>query len=519
MATRMNKVAVRRAIAVMVGATVAALLSACSSGKPMSNYHRDPSPYPLAARTLASGPNAPAAYVLGVQWMNPLMWKDYPTHWNLLWAQGMADRNPSDTDSPHLKLGDAPGLLVRGVNPVWKNDNPNPVYWKALDALIREPLYPLGYHTAVNANYFYSIRNGTRRPDFADIRVFAGMSQAWINTPTYIKESNRYLNGLDELAQHIRLGMPAPSILAENEEHAEARMYDLFVKIYDDRGSPVRGLSHDSDMVIGLPTFTLNAARRLFFMEIYSAAEAMSLKIFPEPKLANVTVMAGEEAVGFYDLQAAIAYLNANPKKTVWVYTMDAPNYPKGEQTNENSVLLILGHPSADWGYAPLAALYTPQQHEGGVGAKAATPGGAWQGLLQAVQAQVPQEHPVDRVYHDMDRRAPNVTTVLAPLRAAVHQQWPDLDQLKDFRSVSEHMVGPARAASAGLNIAYAVAYADQTGHSAVVTSVVDPNDAWTVLVAPPPGWTKREPPKEWPRARGRTTAYYPWFGKQTDGR
>ncbi|MGX6569108.1 hypothetical protein ACWM6E_23135, partial [Cupriavidus necator] len=70
----------------------------------------------------------------------------------------------------------------------------------------------------------------------------------------------------------------------------------------------------------------------------------------------NVTVMAGEETVGFYDLQAAIAYLNANPKKTVWVYTMDAPNYPKGEQTNENSVLLILGHPSADWGYAPLAA-------------------------------------------------------------------------------------------------------------------------------------------------------------------
>ncbi|WP_414249735.1 hypothetical protein [Cupriavidus taiwanensis] len=519
MATRINEVTVRRAIAVMVSAGIAVLLSACSSGKPMPNYHRDPSPYPLAGRTPASGSNAPAAYVLGVQWMNPLMWKDYPTHWNLLWVQGLADRNPSDTDSPHLKLGDAPGLLVQGVNPVWKDDNPNPVYWEALEDLIKEPLYSLGYHTAANANYFYSIRNGTRRRDFADIRVFAGMPQAWINTPTYIKESNRYRNGLDRLAKHARLGMPAPSILAENEEHAEVRMNDLFVKVYSDRGSTQRGLAHGPDIVIGLPTFTLNAARRLFFMEIYSAAEAMSLKIFPEPKLANVTVMAGVETVGFYDLQAAIAYLNANPKKTVWVYTMDAPNYPKGEQTNENSVLLILGHPSADWGYAPLAALYTPRQHEGGIGAKAAVPGGAWQGLLQAVQAQAPQDHPVDRVYHDMDRRAPNVTTALAPLRAAVHQQWPDLDQLKDFRSVSEHMVGPARAASAGLNIAYAVAYADQTGHSAVVTSVADPSDAWTLLVAPPPGWTRRELPKEWPRARGRTTAYYPWFGKQTAAR
>ncbi|MGX6568269.1 hypothetical protein ACWM6E_18775, partial [Cupriavidus necator] len=153
----------------------------------------------------------------------------------------------------------------------------------------------------------YSIRNGTRRPDFADIRVFAGMSQAWINTPTYIKESNRYMNGRDRLAEQIDWGMPAPSILAENEEHADERMADYFVKNYAGYdGQPRRGLPYDSDMVIGLPTFTLNAARRLFSMEIYSAAEAMSLKIFPEPKLANVTVMAGEETVGFYDLQAAI---------------------------------------------------------------------------------------------------------------------------------------------------------------------------------------------------------------------
>jgi hypothetical protein len=48
------------------------------------------------------------------------------------------------------------------------------------------------------------------------------------------------------------------------------------------------------------------------------------------------------------------------------------------------------------------------------------------------------------------------------------------------------------------------------------VTTAANPNDAWSVLVAPPPGWVKRDPPKQWPRAGGRTNAYLPWFGQWT---
>ncbi|WP_276265075.1 hypothetical protein [Cupriavidus basilensis] len=494
-------------------------LGACASGKSMSKYYREPTPYPLAPRTaVATGPNAPVAYVMGIQWVNPLLWRDYPTHWNLLWVQGLAERNPSDTDSMELKLGDVAGTLVNGFNPVWKDSNPNPTYYHPLLYLIRPPLYALGYHYAVNSKYFYSISKGTNRPDFADVQVFAGIPLAWIDTPTYISEKDRYRNGSDRLAEQVDFGMPAPAILAENEEHADARMHDYLVKTYMGySGRPERGLPHDDEMVIGRPTFTLRAARRLFTSEIYGEAEAMSLKLYPEAKVPNVTVKAGAETVGFYDLKEAIAYLNANPRKTVWVYTMDAPNYPLGKQTNENSALLILSHPSADWGYTPLAALYAPQQHRGGIGHKAATPGGAWTGLLQTAQEQAPAGHPVRRLYHDVDRRDANVNTLLAPLRTAVHQHWPDLDQLKDFRSVSEHMVGPARAASVGVNVAQATAYVDHTGNSAVVASATDPSDAWSVLVGPPPGWVKREPVKTWPRARGRTSAYLPWFGRRTD--
>ncbi|WP_316891311.1 hypothetical protein [Ralstonia edaphi] len=488
------------------------------SSRSQSQYFRQPTPYPLAVKTpVEAGPNAPAAHVLGVLWRSPLMWIDYPTHWNLLWTQGMAERNPNDTDSPELKLGDPTGVLVRPVRVVWKTDNPNPVYWKPLRALIRDPLYPLGYHYAVNRNYFYSIQHGTNRPDFADIKVFAGMPRAWIDTPTYIKEE-RYRNGSDRLADDFRLGMPAPSILAENEAHAEARMPYYLTKMYNDGGTPRRGLGADAELAIGLPTFTPKAARRLFTSEIFSEAEAMSLKLYPQTKVPDVTVMAGDETVGFYDLKEAIAYLNANPCKTVWVYTMDAPGYPKGGRTDENSVLLILGHPNADWGYTPLSALYIPQHHEGGIGAKAATPGGAWSALMQTMQAQAPSDHPVGRVYHDVDKHVDNVNKLVGPLRAAVHQQWPDLDPIENVRSVSEHAIGGLRAASAGLNIARATAYADQTGNSAVVTSAADSDDVWSVLVAPPPGWVKRDPPKQWPRAGGRTNAYLPWFGKPTNG-
>ncbi|WP_316857586.1 hypothetical protein [Ralstonia flatus] len=500
----------------------AAVLTIACTGTAMSQpqYSRKPTPYPLAAQTpAAAGPNAPAAYVMGVVWRSPLMWIDYPTQWNLLWTQGMADRNPSDTDSPDLKLGDATGKLVSPVRVVWPDDNPNPVYWHPLRTLIRDPLYSMGYHYAVDKDYFYSVSNGTNRPDFGDIRVFAGMPREWINTPTYIEEKWRYMNGGDDLAEHIRLGMPAPSFLAENEDHAEARMPWLFTKMYDNRGRPQRGLGRITEMVIGLPTLTLKAVRRLFTSEIYGEAEAMSLKLYPQTKVPDVTVMAGTETVGFYDLKEAIAYLNANPRKTVWVYTMDAPGYPKGGRTDENSVLLILSHPSADWGYTPLSAIYLPQQHEGGIGNKAANPGGAWSGLLQTMQTQAPQEHPVGRVYHDVFKHDPNVNKLMQPLRAAVHQQWPDLDQIKDVQSVAEHAIGGLRAASAGLNIARATAYVDQTGNSAVVTSAANPNDAWSVLIAPPPGWVKQEPRKVWPRAAGRTNAYLPWFGKQTSGK
>ncbi|MDA4456370.1 hypothetical protein, partial [Escherichia coli] len=59
--------------------------------------------------------NAPAAVLLGVQWINPLMRRGYPTQWNLLWAQGLAQPNADDLQASKFKLGDAVGQLTLGL--------------------------------------------------------------------------------------------------------------------------------------------------------------------------------------------------------------------------------------------------------------------------------------------------------------------------------------------------------------------------------------------------------------------
>jgi hypothetical protein len=512
----------RASVAAKVLAAACLLLTACHSGVSMSAdpypYSRKPVAWPRmhAASTQTDAAKAPAAVVLGVQWLNPLMWRDYPTQWNLLWVQGLAQPNANDRQAAKFKLGDAVGMVTNGMSrkkrledyPYVKRDR----FVGAFSDLLTAPLNTFNYYPFVK-DYFYSMAPGTDRPDYMDAIVFAGMPREWIGTPTYLSgkpdTSDTVL-----LQEQAAMGVPAPSLLAYDAAHAEERMQDYWYRLHKDKdGKTVRGTRTTEEMIVGERVLSLQAARRLVFDKVAYDSQAKSMKYNPTGKLPQVVLKAGDETVGFYDLQDALKFLAENPNKLVWVWNMDAPNYPMGEQTNENSAILILGHPGADWGYTPLASIYAPQHHKGGIGAKSANPGGAWSGLMQAVQGQVAQSQPVERVYYDVQKHAPNITTLMGPLRAAVHQHWPDLDQVTNVYSVSEHMEGPARAASFATNAAFAAAYANQSGKSAVVTSVADPNDAWAVLIGPPPGWKPTEPITQWDRARGEGRAYWPWFG------
>ncbi|MFM9436083.1 hypothetical protein ACFDR9_003160 [Janthinobacterium sp. CG_23.3] len=68
--------------------SVLALLSACASAPPVAAAN---------AATPAAEPAKPfMAQVVGLQWLNPLQRRDYPTEWQLLWTLGLVQPNKDD---------------------------------------------------------------------------------------------------------------------------------------------------------------------------------------------------------------------------------------------------------------------------------------------------------------------------------------------------------------------------------------------------------------------------------------
>ncbi len=164
-------IAYRRAVTHVLAAACL-LLSACQSGVQMPNnktYYRQPIAWPRMQKQAQQGDQgqAPAAVLLGVQWLNPLMWRDYPTQWNLLWAQGLAQPNDDDLQAKRFKLGDAVGQLTLGLSrherledfPHVKRDR----FESALSKLITAPLLTFNDYLE-DANYFYSLKRGYQPP-------------------------------------------------------------------------------------------------------------------------------------------------------------------------------------------------------------------------------------------------------------------------------------------------------------------------------------------------------------------
>ena len=65
------------------------LLSACANKAPVA--------IPIAAVESAAPQQPYMAQVVGVQWLNPLQRRDYPTEWQLLWTLGLARPNKDDS--------------------------------------------------------------------------------------------------------------------------------------------------------------------------------------------------------------------------------------------------------------------------------------------------------------------------------------------------------------------------------------------------------------------------------------
>ncbi|MGK5036081.1 virulence factor, partial [Janthinobacterium sp. LB3P118] len=233
---------------------------------------------PVVAPVAVVVPAVPAqpymAQVVGVQWLNPLQRRDYPTEWQLLRTLGLAKPNKDDSkvkENP-VRFGKVQsiGMIASGNK---GRETFNGYHEKYVEELIT--LFHDIYFS--NEEYFYNAHSLTD------------------------KSTRRELAGI-----HIEYALPAGRLdPVEAAQYVREEIVDTFS--------------------IGNPSFP----------------DSWTTATPPE-----VRVTMGGANAGFTSLAAGLAYLQANPDKTVWVMNWDAPSYPpKDEQINENMVLLVLAGP------------------------------------------------------------------------------------------------------------------------------------------------------------------------------
>ncbi|MGK5077572.1 virulence factor [Janthinobacterium sp. HLX7-2] len=139
------------------------LTSACASKAPVAA--------PIAAVAAAASTQPYMAQVVGVQWLNPLQRRDYPTEWQLLWTLGLAKPNKDDSkvkDNP-VRFGKVQsiGMIASGNNGRETLDGYHEKYVEELITLFHDIYFS-------NEDYFYnahSLTDKSTRRELAGIHV------------------------------------------------------------------------------------------------------------------------------------------------------------------------------------------------------------------------------------------------------------------------------------------------------------------------------------------------------------
>jgi hypothetical protein len=129
----------------LLAASVLALMSACATAK---------APQSSVPPTDTTYGGSFMAEVMGIQWMNPLIRRDYPTEWQLLWVQGLARPNKRD-----FQVEDKPQKFssVQYVSSIVSNVHKQKRFSDIFLQYNEEFYRPLGRRYAMNGDYFYTI--------------------------------------------------------------------------------------------------------------------------------------------------------------------------------------------------------------------------------------------------------------------------------------------------------------------------------------------------------------------------
>ncbi|TVT51596.1 MAG: virulence factor [Azoarcus sp. PHD] len=143
------------------------------------------------------------AQVVGVQWMNPLVWNDYSTQWNLLWTLGLASSNVGDVQ---VKADPQRFRTVQPVASIVSNIGGRKSFRSVFLQYTEEIVRPFRNRYASSATYFYTVQPESPKK--------------W-----------RELAGI-----HVELGLPDRQDLKPKD--AEGVMRDVIISLFSIGGSP-----------------------------------------------------------------------------------------------------------------------------------------------------------------------------------------------------------------------------------------------------------------------------------------
>jgi hypothetical protein len=248
----------------------------------------------------------------------------------------------------------------------------------------------------------------------------------------------------------------------------------------------------------------------------------IGLKSFPNAWTRDtppdVRVTMGGANAGFTSLSAALDYLQAHPKETVWVMNWDAPSFPpKDGQINENMVQLILAGPDYPTGRTPLAWLGYPSMTKISdyKAAKDLPPRmvQAWKAALdKAAQNTNKQVAEIGYVIHDASNDSSTTSDRLATLARTLTEEVPEFDFMKQTFD-TPRLLGQMGAGTALTDVALGIAYANHMGKTVLVAGTTDDAQPTATMVVPPAVVNPIRKDEPWFRARGENTVYLPWWG------
>ena len=126
---------------------------------------------PGPAEAAAAPPAEPfRAQVVGVQWLNPLVRRDYPTEWQLLWVQGLAQPNKNDYQvKTEPEVFTRVGFVASIVSNIYQTRPLDEIFERYAAKILR----PFGTPYALYGTYFYTVqpKNPKHWRELAGIRV------------------------------------------------------------------------------------------------------------------------------------------------------------------------------------------------------------------------------------------------------------------------------------------------------------------------------------------------------------